>query len=256
MRYDGKINRKLSQIDIDKENWKIFPDVIEYKLAYGKTKHKYFENKEILNYINENYLKNDDISNDDLIEENLLNDLITFKTYKTDREVVISHFDVIQNGISAFLSLLAVIMSFSAACLSSEFISKHVIRQDVTIWIVKYIFAVFMVFSLMFLIFVLARVGKNSASYDLKFIDNAIYTLETIKEDMYRNGNSGTESDEIISSVNDKLDDGNTEDIATEDADEGYEGLELTEVKEIRTYTYKATGNKYSPRAMHERKRR
>ena len=95
---------------------------------------------------------------------------------------------------------------------------------------------------------------------------------------MDRNGNSGTESDEIISSVNDKqddgnteniasedadeiissvndkLDDGNTEDITAEDADERYEGLELAEVREIRTY--KATKNKYSPRAMYERKRR
>ena len=98
------------------------------------------------------------------------------------------------------------------------------------------------------------RVGKDSISRDIKFIDNAIYTLETIKEDKYRNGNWGMKSDEIISSVNDKLDDGNTEDIATEDADERYEGLMLTEVKEIRTY--KATKNEYSPRAMYERKRR
>lgn len=74
------------------------------------------------------------------------------------------------------------------------------------------------------------RTWKRSNYYKLKYINNAIYTLETIKEDMYRNGNSGTESDER------------------------YEGLELTEVKEIRTY--KATKNKYSPRAMYERKRR
>lgn len=205
MRYYGKINRKLKQIELEKE-CKIFPDVIEYKLAYVKAKHRTFDGEEIVNYINENYLDNDKI-----IEANLVNDLITFKTYKTDREVLIRHFDVIQNGISAFLSLLAVIMSFSAACLSSKFISKYVIRQDVTIWIVKYIFAVFMVFSLMFLIFVLARVGKNSASYDLKFIDNAIYTLETIKEDMDK-----------------------TENLRAK---------------------YKATRNRYSPSAMHYRKR-
>ncbi|BFL75776.1 hypothetical protein [Finegoldia magna] len=74
--------------------------------------------------------------------------------------------------------------------------------------------------------------------------------------DKLDDGNSDTESDDIISSVNDKLDDGNTEDITTEDSNERYEGLELTEVKEIRTYTYKATKNKYSPKAMHERKRR
>ena len=100
----------------------------------------------------------------------------------------------------------------------------------------------------------LIRTCKHSNYYKLKFITNAIYTLETIKEDKYRNGNWCTESNEIISRVNDKQDDDNTEDIATEDADERYEGLELTEVREIRTY--KATRNKYSPRAMHERKRR
>ncbi|MDU2898067.1 MAG: hypothetical protein E7B88_04475, partial [Finegoldia magna] len=103
-------------------------------------------------------------------------------------------------------------------------------------------------------LYYLYSAGNKSESAKLKYITNAIYTLETIKEDMYRNGNSDAESDEIISSVNDKQDDGNTEDITTEDADERYEGLELTEVKEIRTY--KATTNKYSPRAMYERKRR
>ena len=224
MSYDGKINRKLKQIELEKE-CKIFPDVIEYKLAYGKTKHRTFDDEEIVNYINENYLNNDAIS-----EENLLNDLITFKTYKTDREVLIRHFDVVQNGISAFLSLLAVVMAFSAACLSSEFISKYVFRQDVNIWIVRNISALFFVFSIMFIIFVLARVGKYSVFSELRIINNAIYTLETIKEDKYRNGNWGTKSDER------------------------YEGLELTEVKEIRTY--KATRNRYSPRAMYERKRR
>jgi len=140
----------------------------------------------------------------------------------------------------------------------------------------KYFVLVVVLISFVIFVFNLCSTGNKSESAKLKYITNAIYTLEAIKEDMYRNGNSSTESDEIISSVNDKQDDGNsctesdeiissvsdrsddvnTEDITTEDSDERYEGLELTEVKEIRTYTYKATGNKYSPRAMHERKRR
>lgn len=179
MRYDSKINRKPSLAKIKKEKSRFFPYTIEYKLAYCKTNQLSFSNEEILDYINENYIKNDDI-----IEENLLNDLITFKTYKTDREVKISRFDVVQNGISTFLSLLAVIMSFSAACLSSEFISKYVIRQDVNIWVVRNISAFFFVVSIIFLTFVIKRLGKDSISRDIKFIDNAIYTLETIKEDM------------------------------------------------------------------------
>lgn len=91
---------------------------------------------------------------------------------------------------------------------------------------------IFIVSMMVYIGIFMFRVGKDSISRDIKFIDNAIYTLETIKEDKYRNGIWCTKSDER------------------------YEGLELTEVKEIRTYTYKATKNKYSPSAMYERKRR
>lgn len=248
MSYDGKINRKLRLIKI-KEKRKIFPDKVKYKLAYGKTKHLSFSNEEILDYIKHNYIKNDDI-----IEENLLNDLITFKTFKTDREALISHFDIIQNGLSIFIAAIIGAISFSATCLSSEYISKNVINEGLLQWIIIHTIGIVVMALVFYGTIALFRVGKNSTNSDLKFINNAIYTLETIKEDKYRNGNWCTESDEIISSVNAKQDDGNTEDITTEDADERYEGLELTEVKEIRTY--KATRNKYSPRAMYERKRR
>lgn len=248
MGYDGKINRKLSLIKIT-EKRKIFPDKVEYKLAYGKTKHLSFSNEEIFDYINENYIKNDDI-----IEENLLNDLITFKTFKTDRETGNRILDIIQNGISIVLSAVATIISTSVACLNSKKILGRIINPNAAIWIIDKMLIIFIVSMIIYSSIFIFRVGKDSISRDIKFIDNAIYTLETIKEDKYRNGNWGMKSDEIISSVNDKLDDGNTEDIATEDADERYEGLMLTEVKEIRTY--KATKNKYSPRAMYERKRR
>lgn len=229
MRYDGKINRKLSLIKI-KEKHKRFPDEVEYKLAYGKTNHSSFSNEEILDYINENYIKNDDI--DDIIEENLLNDLITFKTFKTDRETGNRILDIIQNGIAIVLSAVAMIISTSVSYLTSENISRFLIRPSVAIWILDKMLVIFIVSMMVYIGIFMFRVGKDSISRDIKFIDNAIYTLETIKENKYRNGNWGTKSDEK------------------------YEGLELTEVKEIRTYAYKATGNKYSPRAMHERKRR
>ncbi|MDU2383170.1 MAG: hypothetical protein E7D50_00730 [Finegoldia magna] len=227
MSYDGKINRKLSLIKI-KEKHKRFPDEVEYKLAYGKTKHSSFSNEEILDYINENYIKNDDI--DDIIEENLLNDLITFKTFKTDRETGNRILDIIQNGISIVLSAVAMIISTSVSYLTSENISRFLIRPSVVIWIIDKMLVIFIVSMMVYIGIFMFRVGKDSISRDIKFIDNAIYTLETIKENKYRNGNWGTKSDER------------------------YEGLELTEVKEIRTY--KATKNKYSPRAMYERKRR
>ncbi len=205
MSYDGKINRKLSLIKIKKEKSKFFPDTIEYKLAYGKTKHKYFKNKKILKYINVNYLKNDKI-----IEENLLNDLITFKTYRDDVEITEKNWEILQNFITIYIALFGNIL-----------ISKMSMIEKFGFTI-----GVFVVSVVIFII----RTWKHSNYYKLKYINNAIYTLETIKEDKYRNG------------------------IWCKKSDERYEGLELTEVKEIRTY--KATRNKYRPRAMHHRKRR
>lgn len=227
MSYDGKINRKLNLIKIKEEKSSSFPDTIEYKLAYCKTNQLSFSNEEIVDYINVNYIKNDDI-----IEENLLNDLITFKTFKIDREATISHFDIIQNGLSNFISAIIGAISFSVTWLSSEFISKKLIKEDASHPIIIFLIVIFVEVLVFYVTIDLFRVGKNSANSDLKFINNAIYTLETIKEDKYRNG------------------------IWCKKSDERYEGLELTEVKEIRTYTYKARKNKYSPRAMDERKRR
>lgn len=206
MRNDGKINRKLSQIDIDKENWEIFPDVVEYKLAYGKTKHKYFENKEILNYINENYLKNDNI-----IEENLLNDLITFKTYRSQVEEYIANGKIFQDALNFYITVISVIISFYFGVLSIEkdlnaTLFVEMMKDNIIIFILVVLLFIFPI-SL-----ALVRTSRKSQSPKLKFIDNAIYTLETIKEDMDKNENLHA--------------------------------------------TYKATKNKYSPRAMYERKRR
>lgn len=223
MRYDSKINRKIRTVELNDN------DECLYKLAYDEEKRRYFKRKDILNYVNEHYLENDNI-----IEENLLNDLNTFKTYRDDVEITEKNWDIFQGIITIYVALFNDVFKSETA----DFMRLCYILIILAISIVIY----------------LIRTCKHSNYYKLKFITNAIYTLETIKEDKYRNGNWCTESDEIISSVNDKQDDGNSEDITTEDADERYEGLELTEVKEIRTY--KATKNKYSPRAMYERKRR
>ena len=226
MRYDGKINKKLRTVELKED------DECLYKLAYDENKRSYFKRTDILNYINEHYLESDNI-----IEENLLNDLNTFKTYRDDVDSLVRN----QSSFSDYLAMLIAILG-----IIFDIIEDYKTIRQLVLVVVLIIFGIFL--------FCLYQNSNKSESAKLKFITNAIYTLETIKEDMYRNGNSGTESNEIISSVNDKLDDGNTEDIAAEDADERYEGLELTEVKEIRIY--KATKNKYSPRAMYERKRR
>lgn len=241
MGYDGKINRKLRTVEL-KDNEECL-----YKLAYDENKRSYFKQTDILNYINEHYLESDNI-----IEENLLNDLNTLKTYRDDVDSLVRNQSSLSDYLAMFIAVLGIVYD--------------IIEDSKAM---KLFVLVVVLISFVIFIFCLYQNGNKSESAKLKYITNAIYTLENIKEDMDRNGNSGTESDEIISSVNDKLDDGNTEDISTEDADDGnteditaedaderYKGLELTEVKEIRTYTYKATKNKYSPSAMYERKRR
>lgn len=185
MRYDGNIREKLNHIEIEKE-CKIFPDVIKYKLAYDKNKHRTFKNEEIIDYINLNYLNN----SDPIIEENVMNDLITFKTYKIDREAGISHFDIIQNGLSIFIAAIIGAISFSATCLASEYISKNIIKEGVSQWIIIHTIGIFVMSLIFYITIALFRVGKNSMSSELKFINYAIYTLETIKEDMDKNGNS------------------------------------------------------------------
>ncbi len=185
-----------------------------------------------MDYINEHYLKSDNI-----IEENLLNDLNTLKTYRDDVDTRVRK----ESDFGQFVTICLAMISIIINVILNPDSEKPLVAISGLIVVVSYLYYLY-------------SAGNKSESAKLKYITNAIYTLETIKEDMYRNGNSDAESDEIISSVNDKQDDGNTEDITTEDADERYEGLELTEVKEIRTY--KATKNKYSPRAMYERKRR
>ena len=227
MSYDGKINRKLRTV-------KLKDDECLYKLAYDEEKRSCFTREYILKYVNKHYLENDNI-----IEENLLNDLNTFKTYRDDVDSLVGNQSSFSDYLAMFIAVLGIVYD--------------IIEDSKAM---KYFVLVVVLISFVIFVFNLCSTGNKSESAKLKYITNAIYTLEAIKEDMYRNGNSSTESDEIISSVSDRSDDVNTEDITTEDSDERYEGLELTEVKEIRTYTYKATQNKYSPRAMHERKRR
>ncbi|MDU5508045.1 hypothetical protein [Finegoldia magna] len=239
---NGKKESKLRLVRLENKN-------IVYELSYTvSTNCKTFtklDKNQIINYVNEFYLDANQIDYD-----KLLNDLNAFKSYRDDVDISVRKEGEFISYVALFVSLIAI---------SVKLIDVKEIANT--------IFAVVLILAIVCHFYMMYNNGINSGSTKVITLNNAIYTLETIKEDMDRNGNSDTESDEIISSVNDKLDDGNTEDISTEDADDGnteditaedaderYEGLELTEVKEIRTY--KATKNKYSPRAMYERKRR
>lgn len=199
MGYDGKINRKFRTVELNN-------DECLYKLAYGDDKKNSFKRIDILNYINKHYLENDNI-----IEENLLNDLITFKTYRSQVEEYIANGEIFQNILNLYFTVISIFISFNFGVLSikkdlNATLFFETMKNNTTIFtlvVLLFIFSIFLAFT---------RTSKKSQSSKLKFIDNAIYTLETIIEDMDKNENSRE--------------------------------------------NYKARKNKYSPRAMYERKRR
>lgn len=268
MGYDGKIKNGLIlkkseeglfEKIINKLNWNseecLLKKIIKklngneeawYKLSYDEQEHKYFDKEFLLKYLNEKYLND---NNKEKNEKNLINDLITLKTYRDDVEQIYNSQDHFNKISSILITLLATILGAIG--------KKGNYKDD---FLVFQILVAIIAIAYINMIYNILRTTSKSESYKLKFITNAIYTLEAIKEDMDKNGYSGMKNTEMNCNVNDYQSDYKTDEKITKAKsftknDEGsYDGLELTEVREIRTY--KATKNKYSPRAMYERKRR
>lgn len=176
-----RINMKISKIL--KENSEVW-----YSLSYDEEKHRYFDKNFLLSYLRDNYLNNKDIQ-----PTKLNNDLITFKTYRDYVDITVRK----ENDFYQFLTIAIAIITILASIF--KMININLMAVIIPLGLVCY-------GNYMF------KTSVYSESYKLKVINNVIYTLETIKEDMDKNENS--------------LD------------------------------KYKATKNKYSPWAMHERKRR
>lgn len=188
MRYYGKINRKLRTVELNDN------DECLYKLAYDEEKRSYFSRKDILKYVNDHYLENDNI-NDNMFEENLLNDLNTFKTYRDDVDTRVRK----ESDLGQFVTICLAMFSIIINVLLNPGSKKALVVGSGLIVMVSYLFYLY-------------SASNKSESAKLKYITNAIYTLETIKEDMDK-----------------------TENLRAK---------------------YKATRNKYGPRAMHHSKRR
>jgi hypothetical protein len=214
MGYDGKIKNglilKKSEEGlflrtIKKSNWK---NEAWYKLSYDEQEHKYFDKEFLLEYLNENYLNDKNKSIDEI---NLSNDLITLKTYR-------DHIEQIANNQDNFNKILDIVMSVTTTMLTVTMsISQSKLPQDASL---KQRFETIPYGYILILMFLVACsafyniliFNPDYNSYKVQYINNVIYTLETIKEDMDKTENLHAK--------------------------------------------YKATRNKYSPRAMYERKRR
>lgn len=212
-----------------------------YSLSCDEEKHRYFDKNFLLSYLRDKYLNN----KKDIGPTNLSNDLITFKTYRDDVDINVRK----QNDFYQFLTIVIGIITILVTIININNTDK-----------IKFIALI--PFALAVLAYFVTTTGSHSEAYKLKVINNVIYTLEAIKEDMDKNGYESMKYTEMNSNVNDYQSDDINDEMSTEvkrfteDDKDIYDGLKLTEVIEVRTYSAKATQNKYSPRAMHERKRR
>ena len=180
MRYDGKIK---NGIELKESEGNLFQRIIIkilkklkgdsevwYSLSYDEEKHRYFDKNYILSYLRDNYLNN----KEDIEPTKLSNDLITFKTYRDDVEQISKNQDKISKIFSLIFTLLSTILGAIG--------KKHSLFNQ--------FLGIMILVAYINMIWNILRTSSKSESYKLKFITNAIYTLETIKEDMDKYENS------------------------------------------------------------------
>lgn len=165
MRNDGKKEIKLRLVRFENKN-------IVYELSYAvsancKTFTKLDKNH-IINYVNEFYLNANHID-----YYKLLIDLNTFKSYRDDVDISV-------RKESEFISYAALYVAF---------IAISVILIDIK-EIANNIFDLVLILAIVCSLYMLCNNGINSDSTKVKTLNNVIYTLETIKEDMDKNENS------------------------------------------------------------------
>lgn len=238
MRYDGKIREKLKLVRLNNKK-------IEYELSYVLSPNcrtfTALKKDEIINYVDEYYFRKNQIDYD-----NLINDINVFKSYRDDIDINVRK----ENDFNQFVMLVIAIIA----------ILVSIINFDNTGTIIKNLIAALTLLVLADYVYYRIITGSHSEANKLKVINNVIYTLETIKEDMDKNGSASMKYTEMNSNVNDYQSDDIVDKMSTEvkrfteNDKDIYDGLKLTEVREVRTY--KATQCKYSPMAMYEKKRR
>ncbi len=152
----------------------------------------YISISEIHDYITDNYTNEKTV-----FKENLIKDLVAFKSYKEYLEINTKEesffFSFIGQFISIYSALLAISItnnkliekfSISIFPISINFggIGKTGLSENtVTILFMLFVIAIFL------LIFVFINTGKKSDNNRLRTVNNAIFILEALKEEIYNN---------------------------------------------------------------------
>lgn len=180
MKYKSDLKKNLQTIKLVRKN-------ISYNLSFNKVKDlKKFKRLEILKYINDYY-----INEKELKKEDLMNDLIAFKTYKDELELIVENQNVFFSVLALLLALLAI-----ATSLKSERLSDG---------IALVIFIILLVLiGLIFGAYLIFRENKESDFNKLKVVNNAIHILEDIKEDMVEVPETWNIDVEVVNSIGEK----------------------------------------------------
>lgn len=176
MEKNNEFNNYLKTVELD--NGKIL-----YNLSCTTCKLNYFEKDKILQYVKDNYIKRKPSN-----KANLINDLNTFKTYRVDIEKNLQHQGIISGFFSTIATVVSVILAFELGLIQSSKngnLNLKLINEDIK-WLL--IVAVFIVIGSLAIL--LTNLCKNSEMNKVKVLNNAIYILEAIKEDMYNTPNN------------------------------------------------------------------
>ena len=162
---------KIEKFFKDKK-FNIFISDICYELSYDKDKDlKKIDGQEMLNYINDYYINGVDLEIDKFI-----NDLITFKTYKDELDLIVENKNAFYSVLAVLLALLAIATSVKSGRIPDKI--------AVIIYIILFVLIV-----LIFGEYIYLRVNKKSNFNKLKVVNNVIYFLEAIRDDYYTNSN-------------------------------------------------------------------
>lgn len=162
MRYNGKIREKLKLVRLNNKK-------IEYELSYLLSPNcrtfTALKKDEIINYVDEYYFRKNQID-----YYNLINDINVFKSYRDDVDINVRK----ENDFNQFVMMVIAIITILVSIFKNN---KVLIITLIPLSLIGYGYFMF-------------TISSYSESNKLKVINNVIYTLEAIKGDMDKNGNS------------------------------------------------------------------
>ncbi|MFR2891441.1 hypothetical protein [Peptoniphilus grossensis] len=153
---------------------------ISYELSFEPNKNlRYLNIDEILGYFNQNYINANEV-NKERLTKNLAKDLITFKTYRDDIEIRLKGRELITGFLSTAATVISILIAFLTDAI--DYVKGEdlkLITENVS-WLLTIV--IFMMAG--YFILVLYNYYRNSNANKLKIVNNLIYNLEALKDEM------------------------------------------------------------------------